>query len=60
MIEWLALIIFFMAGMVIVYHHIGYPIALKLLTKGLENTLPSFYHDTTTSRLLIICCQASV
>ncbi|WP_257294395.1 glycosyltransferase family 2 protein [Endozoicomonas sp. YOMI1] len=43
MIEWLALIIFCMAGMVIVYHHIGYPVALKLLTQGLENTLPNFY-----------------
>lgn len=43
MIEWLALIIFFMTGMVIVYHHIGYPIVLKLMTRGLENTLPNFY-----------------
>ncbi len=44
MIDWLTLIIFFMAGMVIVYHHIGYPLILKLVTQGLENTLPSFYH----------------
>lgn len=44
MIDWLTLIIFFMAGMVVVYHHIGYPLILKLVTQGLENTLPSFYH----------------
>ncbi|WP_066013121.1 glycosyltransferase family 2 protein [Endozoicomonas atrinae] len=44
MIEWLALVIFFMAAMVIVYHHIGYPLVLKMLTQGLENTLPNFYH----------------
>ena len=44
MIDWLTLIIFFMAGMVIVYHHIGYPLILKLVTQGLENTLPAFYH----------------
>ncbi|WP_419834186.1 glycosyltransferase family 2 protein [Endozoicomonas atrinae] len=44
MIEWLASVIFFMAAMVIVYHHIGYPLVLKMLTQGLENTLPNFYH----------------
>ncbi|WBA83031.1 glycosyltransferase [Endozoicomonas sp. GU-1] len=43
MIEWLALIIFFMAGVVVVYHHVGYPVALKLMTQGLENTRPNFY-----------------
>lgn len=44
MMEWLALIIFLLAGLVIVYHHIGYPLILKLMTQGLENPLPTFYH----------------
>ncbi|MFK0570319.1 glycosyltransferase family 2 protein [Endozoicomonas sp.] len=44
MMEWLALIIFFLSGLVIVYHHIGYPVILKLMTQGLENTLPAYYH----------------
>lgn len=44
MMEWLALIFFVLASTVIVYHHIGYPLILKLITQGLENTLPNFYH----------------
>ena len=44
MMEWLALILFVLASTVIVYHHIGYPLILKLITQGLENTLPDFYH----------------
>lgn len=44
MMEWLALAIFLLVSLVIVYHHIGYPVILKLMTQGLENTLPSFYH----------------
>lgn len=41
--EGLALVVFCLAGLVIVYHHIGYPFILKMMTQGLENTLPAFY-----------------
>ena len=42
--DWLALILFCLAALMIIYHHIGYPFMLRMVTRGLENTLPDFYH----------------
>ena len=40
----LALALFLAAGVVVLYHHIGYPVMLKLLARTADNDLPSFYH----------------
>ena len=42
--DWLVMMLFCLAALVIVYHHIGYPLMLKLMTRELEHTLPAFYH----------------
>ena len=39
----IALVIFLLAALVIVYHHAGYPLLLKLMTKNLNNKAPGFY-----------------
>ena len=42
--DWLVVMLFCLAALVIVYHHIGYPLVLKLMTRELVNSLPAFYH----------------
>lgn len=42
--DWLALTLFCLAVLVIIYHHVGYPLMLRFMSRELENTLPDFYH----------------
>ena len=44
MMDWVTLSLFLLASIVVVYHHIGYPLALKLLANQQGSTLPPFYH----------------
>ncbi len=36
--------LFMAASLVVIYHHIGYPVVLKLMARTIDNDLPSFYH----------------
>ena len=44
MTDLLALALFLTASVVVIYHHIGYPVVLKLLAQSDSDDLPSFYH----------------
>ena len=44
MIELLAFTLFLLASVVVVYHHIGYPVMLKLMAKDDGDNLPPFFH----------------
>ena len=42
--EWLWLFIFILASSVVIYHHIGYPVVLKLMAGKSHTAPPPFYH----------------
>ncbi|WP_034832339.1 glycosyltransferase family 2 protein [Endozoicomonas numazuensis] len=42
--EWLLLSVFLIASFIVIYHHVGYPVALKWLAKRGQTTPPPYYH----------------
>lgn len=42
--EWFMLLLFILASLVVIYHHLGYPIALKMMAGSDYQELPPFYH----------------
>ena len=44
MMELIAFTLFLVASVVVVYHHIGYPVMLKLMARNDDNSLPPFFH----------------
>ncbi|MGI9276776.1 MAG: hypothetical protein ACR2PT_18265 [Endozoicomonas sp.] len=59
MMELILLLLFALASLVVVYHHIGYPLVLRYLaSKQSQRSLP-FYTETSASLHWIICCPGS-